>query len=463
MELVKSRRMPVPMAILLLLASAVGGALAFAPALMHAAGRSQWGMDRTCAVRSGVALMRTRGSRLAGLQAQSGSSAFDSERDDLEDCTNAHGVGLLQNPFDEDGRCGAFPGLPGDLLKKKEYNVPVPAGTPALDPWSEAGGVPAGCPQDPFVLVSAELAPFTNSIKDVVTAEHPILSEAAKHFFAKKQGKRFRPTIVMLMAKATAAVPSAHTEGEVYCKQAELGQITEMIHVASLIHDDVLDEADTRRGGKAVHKLYSNKVAVIVGDYLLARASVVLAKLQNTEVTEIMSTALESLVQGEIMQIQTGEEDLLDMMTYLRKNYHKTASLICDACKSCAVLGGHASNSEVACAAEEYGYHLGLAYQIIDDILDFTSASEVLGKPAMADMSLGLSTAPVLYAAENIPEMHPMIKRKFKQEGDIENTLRYVMQSDSVDRARALALFHAQRAVNAMCRCVRVRACKGVL
>merc|ERR1719329_1931365 len=237
-------------------------------------------------------------------------------------------------------------------------------------------------------------------------------------------------------------------ESPSYTQQAQLGQITEMIHVASLIHDDVLDEADTRRGGDAVHKMYSNKVAVIVGDYLLARASVVLAKLQNTEVTEIMSTALESLVQGEIMQIKTGEEDLLDMMTYLRKSYHKTASLICDACKSCAILGGHEANSEVACAAEEYGYHLGLAYQIIDDVLDFTSASDVLGKPAMADVSLGLSTAPVLYAAEGIPEMRPM----FKQEGDVERTLRFVLQSGGIDRSRGLALFHAQRAVNAMCR-----------
>jgi geranylgeranyl pyrophosphate synthase len=79
-------------------------------------------------------------------------------------------------------------------------------------------------------------------------------------------------------------------------------------------------------------------------------------------------------------------------------------------------------------ADEEYGYHTGLAYQIIDDVLDFTSASDVLGKPAMADVSLGLSTAPVLYAAEAIAEMRPMIKRKFKQEGDVERTLRYVLQ-----------------------------------
>jgi hypothetical protein len=326
---------------MLLSAAAVSGALAFAPASSY---RSPAGSLRGsaigsfCAARAGPAPLRTRRSTrlVAGVRAQVGTMV---EKDDLEDRTNAHGAGLLQNPFSETGRSGAFPGLPEDVRKEPKYDVPVPAGTPALDPWSKAGGFPAGCPEDPFAMVSEELAPFTDSIKDVVAADHPILSEASKHFFAKKQGKRFRPTIVMLMAKATAAVPAEHKGGAVYVKQAELGQITEMIHVASLIHDDVLDEADTRRGGDSVHKLYSNKVAVIVGDYLLARASVVLAKLQDTEVTEIMSTALESLVQGEIMQIKTGEEDLLDMMTYLRKSYHKTASLICDACKSCAILG----------------------------------------------------------------------------------------------------------------------------
>jgi geranylgeranyl pyrophosphate synthase len=228
-----------------------------------------------------------------------------------------------------------------------------------------------------------------------------------------------------------------------------LAQITEMIHVASLIHDDVLDEADTRRGGEAVHKLYSNKVAVIAGDYLLARASVVLAKLDDKAVTEIMSTALESLVQGEIMQLRTAKDELLDMVTYLRKSYHKTASLICDACISSAILGGHSYDSDVARAAEAYGFHLGLAYQIIDDVLDFTVASDVLGKPAMADVSLGLSTAPVLYAAESEKELVPLIKRKFKNPGDVDKALRLVLKSDGVERAKKLALFHAEEAAAA--------------
>jgi geranyl diphosphate synthase len=137
-----------------------------------------------------------------------------------------------------------------------------------------------------------------------------------------------------------------------------------MIHVASLIHDDVLDEAETRRGGDAVHKLYSNKVAVLAGDYLLARASVLLARLENTAVVQIMATALESLVSGEIMQLKAPPESLVEVSSYLRKSYYKTASLIAYAARSTALLGGHSYGSEVATACEEFGFHLGLAYQV---------------------------------------------------------------------------------------------------
>lgn len=139
----------------------------------------------------------------------------------------------------------------------------------------------------------------------------------------------------------------------------QLGQITEMIHVASLIHDDVLDEADMRRGGSAVHTMYTNKVAVLAGDYLLARASVLLARLQNFQVVEVMAGALDALVQGEIMQARSKKEDALDINYYLRKSYFKTASLICSSCKATALLSGYLESDEYTIAAEKYGYHLG--------------------------------------------------------------------------------------------------------
>merc|ERR1712127_761690 len=218
-------------------------------------------------------------------------------------------------------------------------------------------------------------------------------------------------------------------------------------------HDDVLDEADTRRGGEAVHKLYSNKVAVLAGDYLLARASVLLARLENTAVVQIMATALESLVAGEIMQLKSKPDDLLKMESYLTKSYYKTASLICYACRSTALLGGHAYGSTVATACEEFGFHLGLAYQIQDDILDFTAAASVLGKPALADMDLGLSTAPILYAAMEYKELQPLVMRRFKDKGDKQKALEFLYKSDiAMDKAKSLAMFHAQKAIDALLR-----------
>lgn len=352
---------------------------------------------------------------------------------------------------------------------------------------------------DPFKMVEKELQPFSDSIKELVSSDQPILSMAAKHFFEKRHGKRFRPTIVQLTAKAVAAAtpeqllsldghsthhvsgliqdehnhaelekaggaarwqwsgastvevaggvitPENHQGSDAWRRQAQLGQIVEMIHVASLIHDDVLDEADTRRGGEAVHKLYSNKVAVLAGDYLLARASVLLARLENTAVVQVMATALESLVAGEIMQLKSAPEELLKLESYLRKSYYKTASLICYACRSTALLGGHAYGSTVATACEEFGFHLGLAYQIQDDILDFTAAATVLGKPALADMDLGLSTAPILYAAQEFPHLRPLIMRRFKEKGDKQAALEALYKSkDAMDKARSLARFHAQ-------------------
>ena len=234
--------------------------------------------------------------------------------------------------------------------------------------------------------------------------------------------------------------------------QLQLGQITEMIHVASLIHDDVLDEAEMRRGGQAVHTMYTNKVAVLAGDYLLARASVLLARLQHLQVVEVMASALDFLVQGEIMQARSSKEDLLDMNFYLRKSYMKTASLICNSCKSSALLLGYSEEDVITQSAEEFGYHLGMAYQIVDDILDFTGASTQLGKPAQADMELGLSTAPILFASESVKELRPLIMRRFKEPGDVQRAVQLAQGTDCVDKSYGLAEFHAQKAVDALMR-----------
>jgi len=354
------------------------------------------------------------------------------------------------------------------LVSVVPYTAPMPPAdlTPAVDKFlrmpdhatyelekskyclTSRGPAPPGA--DPFQLVNDELKSLSDYVKELVVSENPVLTMAASHFFQQRQGKRFRPTIVALFGRAFAPSLSTYLKSDLHTRTLQLGQITEMIHVASLIHDDVLDDADMRRGGAAVHTMYTNKVAVLAGDYLLARASVLLARLQHCQVVEVMAAALDALVQGEIMQARSKKEELTDMNYYLRKSYFKTASLICNSCKSTALLAGYEEADEMTKAAEEFGYHLGMAFQIVDDILDFSGASASLGKPAQADMSLGLATAPVLYAAESIKELKPLIERRFKESGDVQKAVALASKTDCVERSFALAEFHANRAVSAI-------------
>lgn len=307
---------------------------------------------------------------------------------------------------------------------------------------------------DAFGLVADDIALLSDAVRSQLEAKHADLTASAQHFFGAgnaRQGKRVRPVIVLLMGQATAAAGHAGAHDAAAERQRRLASITEMIHTASLVHDDVLDAADTRRGGDAVHKMYSNKAAVLSGDFLLARASVALARLERASVTQEMAKSLEALVQGEIMQLKSSAEERLSLEYYLTKSYCKTASLMAFSCKSAALLSDHAIDSEVAVAAEKFGYHFGLAFQVIDDLLDFTGTADELGKPGLQDMALGLTTAPVLYAADEFPELKALIERKFAKPGDVELSAELVGRSRGLARTKELATFHAQAAVDACC------------
>ncbi len=190
----------------------------------------------------------------------------------------------------------------------------------------------------------------------------------------------------------------------------------------SLIHDDVIDEADTRRGVSSVHSIFNKKVAVLAGDYLFARACMQLARLGDPRILEAMTQALSCLVSGEILQAThpSGEQfrfregfafDAASLMkTYMLKTYYKTSSLFRYSCRACSILAGCGNDDDddglgnrskrkqglalgersgSMTDAEKFGFHLGLAYQIVDDILDLTGSSK-LGKPVLADLSRGM-------------------------------------------------------------------------
>jgi len=167
-------------------------------------------------------------------------------------------------------------------------------------------------------------------------------------------------------------------------------------------------------------------------------------------VTQIMAGSLEALVTGELVQMSAPKETRLEIKSYLMKSYFKTASLIASALRSVAVLAGNDVSSETVAAAEAYGFHMGLTFQVIDDILDFTSTADDLGKPAMADVKLGLATAPIIYAAQEDAELKPLILRKFSEPGDVEMAYSRTLVTAGIPRAYELASYHANAAKDAL-------------
>uniref|UniRef100_A0A5B7BME2 Putative geranyl diphosphate synthase 2 n=1 Tax=Davidia involucrata TaxID=16924 RepID=A0A5B7BME2_DAVIN len=306
---------------------------------------------------------------------------------------------------------------------------------------------------DPFSLVADELSIVANRLRSMVVAEVPKLASAAEYFFKiGVEGKRFRPTVLLLMATAlNVPIPGPAPHGvvdplstELRRRQQCIAEIIEMIHVASLLHDDVLDDADTRRGIGSLNFVMGNKLAVLAGDFLLSRACVALASLKNTEVVSLIATVVEHLVTGETMQMTTTSERRCSMEYYLQKTYYKTASLISNSCKSIALLAGQ--TAEVSKLAYEYGKNLGLAYQLIDDVLDFTGTSASLGKGSLSDIRHGIVTAPILFAIEEFPQLHEVVDRGFDNPADVDLALNFLGRSRGIQRTRELATKHANLA-----------------
>jgi all-trans-nonaprenyl-diphosphate synthase len=285
--------------------------------------------------------------------------------------------------------------------------------------------------------VEADLDALLADLRTLIGAGHPILQAAAEHLFAAG-GKRLRPGIVLLLSRAVAS------DGDLSSRHRRLAEITEMIHTASLVHDDVVDGAETRRGVATVHSRFNHRVAVLAGDFLFAQASWHLANLDDLEVVKLLSRVIMDLAEGEVRQGLFRYDTGQTFETYLEKSYCKTASLIANSARAVGVLSGLAE--ERLGGLYQFGRQLGLAFQVVDDILDFTGSDQQLGKPAASDLASGYLTAPVLYALEERPALAGLIDREFSEEGDLEQALALVRGCEAIPRSRALAEGFAQEA-----------------
>ncbi|KAL2433479.1 putative hexaprenyl pyrophosphate synthase, mitochondrial [Exophiala dermatitidis] len=350
---------------------------------------------------------------------------------------------------------------------------------------------------DPLKIVAEELKFLNKNIRQLLGSGHPILDTVAK-YYTQSEGKHVRPLLVLLMSRATAFAakqprPDAHTlpsssidtpisspsvlydnnpdqiaspltetprearyafpdDETILPSQRRLAEITELIHTASLLHDDVIDHSTTRRAAPSANTAFGNKMAVLAGDFMLGRASVALARLRDPEVIELLATVIANLVEGEFMQLKNTASDEKyptwseqTITYYLQKTYLKSASLISKSCRAAALLGQCAPS--VVEAAYSYGKNLGLAFQLVDDMLDYTVSGTELGKPAGADLELGLATAPLLFAWRTCPELGKLVGRKFAEEGDVQRARDLVAQSDGLEQTRALAQEYADKAI----------------
>ena len=236
--------------------------------------------------------------------------------------------------------------------------------------------------------IEAELADFVSLFNQSLSHEDGLLGSALEHI-RKRAGKRMRPILILLMARNFGQITDV-------TQNAAVG--LELLHTASLVHDDVVDESEERRGQASVNATYDNKVAVLVGDYILSTALLCVARTHSEQIVTYLAELGRTLSDGEILQLSNiGRKDISEDV-YYDVIKQKTAALF-EACAGIGVLSSGASEEDVM-AAKQFGQNLGIIFQIRDDIFDYYDSKEI-GKPTGNDMAEGKLTLPVIHAVNN--------------------------------------------------------------
>ncbi|KAM9308114.1 LOW QUALITY PROTEIN: all trans-polyprenyl-diphosphate synthase PDSS1-like [Gastrophryne carolinensis] len=293
---------------------------------------------------------------------------------------------------------------------------------------------------DPFKLRSSDLKHLYDDIRKELFMSTQELRDMCEYYFDGK-GKALRPMIVILMAVACNA--HHNNSREVQPAQRAISVFAEMMHTATLVHDDVIDGSDLRRGKKTINQIWGENKAALAGDFLVSVALMALARVRNLAVISVTFPIIEDLVRGEFLQLGSKNENER-FSHYLEKTFKKTASLIANSCKAVSILA--CPDPKVHEIAYQYGRNVGMAFQLIDDVLDFTCTDQ-LGKPTDADLKLGLATGPVLFACHQFPELNTMIMTRFSSPGDVERARQYVNQSDGVHQTTYLAQRYCNEAI----------------
>jgi all-trans-nonaprenyl-diphosphate synthase len=263
--------------------------------------------------------------------------------------------------------------------------------------------MPANGPTASTLSKTVDLTTFIEPIRaDVAIVEEwlatnliddsPFITELLSKIF-QAGGKRIRPALVLLCSRATLM-----REQEFSRLHIILAVLTELIHTASLVHDDVIDSASLRRGTETINRRFNDRVAVLMGDLLFAQASICLARIMNPVIVGIYGRVLGDLCAGELKQMKQQFNTQVDWDEYVRKSIAKTASLFAAGSHSGAIL--NSAKDDIVLGLKDFGLKLGICFQIIDDLLDVIGTSDKLGKEPGSDLRHGVITAPALFLLE---------------------------------------------------------------
>ena len=290
-------------------------------------------------------------------------------------------------------------------------------------------------------LVANDMAAVNTLIRTRLASDVVLINQIGAHIIGSG-GKRLRPMLVLLAAQAALYAGDEHIQ---------LAAVVEFIHTATLLHDDVVDESDLRRGRKTANAVWGNAASVLVGDFLYSRAFQLMVELERMRVMKILADTTNAIAEGEVLQLLHINNPDTDEAAYLQVIERKTAVLFSAATRLGAVLGGLPREQEEALAL--YGLHLGFAFQIADDVLDYVSDSDTLGKNIGDDLAEGKPTLPLIYAIQHSkPEQAASMRRAIESGGldSLENIVAAIHDSGALELSRAKALDYAESAKNAL-------------
>lgn len=289
--------------------------------------------------------------------------------------------------------------------------------------------------------ITSDMQAVDAVIRNSLHSEVPLINQVSEYII-NSGGKRLRPALVLLSGQVFGTLNAEHHQ---------LAAIVEFIHTATLLHDDVVDESDMRRGKSTANHIFGNAASVLVGDFLYSRSFQMMVKLQKMRVMEILAEATNTISEGEVLQLLNVRKVDISEDDYLRVIHFKTAKLFEAATRLGAVISQADAKQEAAMA--EYGMRLGTAFQLIDDVLDLSGKSEEIGKKLGNDLAEGKPTLPLLYAIQNGKPADATLIKEAIYHGDLTKmpeVLTALESTGALQYVRALAKNEAELACAAL-------------